>query len=73
MKWRENAAALIPETFNSAIMCIGSEINGVGACKGDNGGPGFIFDTGDGLVNEKYVQVIGGSFIRSVASVIKLF
>lgn len=57
MKWRENAAALIPETFNSAIMCIGSEISGVGACKGDNGGPGFIFDTGDGLVNEKYVQI----------------
>lgn len=57
MKWRENAAEIIPETFNSAIMCIGSEITGVGACKGDNGGPGFIFDTGDGLANEKYVQV----------------
>ena len=56
-KWRENAAALIPETFTSAIMCIGSEIGGIGACKGDNGGPGFIFDTGDGIVSEKYVQV----------------
>jgi len=55
--WRENAARIIPQTFNSTIMCIGSEIRGTGACNGDNGGPGFIFDTGDGYNLEKYVQV----------------
>ena len=38
-------------------MCIGSEIGGIGACKGDDGGPGYIFDTGNGINEEKFVQV----------------
>jgi hypothetical protein len=39
-------------------MCIGSEIGGIGACEGDDGGPGYVFDTGNNLNEEKFVQVI---------------
>ena len=51
------ASRLVPATFNSTIMCIGSELGGIGACSGDEGGPGFLFDIGDYLMGEKYVQV----------------
>ena len=45
----ETAAKIIPVAFNTSLMCIGSEIGGIGACEGDDGGPGrhliqFIFD-----------------------------
>ncbi len=45
-------------------MCIGSEIGGIGACKGDDGGPGYIFDTGNGINEEKFVQVKINVFFR---------
>ena len=60
------ATKLVPDTFNSSIMCIGSELGGIGACRGDEGGPGFIFDTGDQLNSEKYVQVRIQSLCKTI-------
>lgn len=66
----EVAAKLVPTAFNTSIMCIGSEIGGIGACKGDDGGPGYIFDTGNGINEEKFVQiaVFSGSVECGLAS-----
>jgi hypothetical protein len=54
----EAAVKIVPGSFNTSIMCIGSEIGGIGACEGDDGGPGYVFDTGNNLNEEKFVQVI---------------
>ena len=59
-KWQKNAATLIPDKFTSAVTCIGADEKGVGACKGDNGGPAFFFDTS----NRRFVQI--GVFSGSV-------
>ena len=56
-KWLVNAARMISEKFNSSVLCIGSELRGTGACDGDNGGPGYVFDTSQRFINVKYLQV----------------
>ena len=57
---------LIPNLFQSSIMCAGYEIGGYGSCRGDSGGPISRFVTEDGFDNRRYVQVgiVQGGFGR---------
>ena len=64
----ETAARIVPGSFNTSIMCIGSEIGGIGACEGDDGGPGYMFDTGDKLNEEKFVQVKTQTYLNMFLS-----